>query len=167
MLHELSNYSLIFTTDIEYTVHKVTISKKEKNLLYHLTHPHHNYRNTDCACVLHIIFFNIYQSWNVQFQRPQSWGCRYPLYAAVPLNGGDHCAGRYVLGLGCSLFLGSGRRDFQHQKTYEHLGKKCILFMHTCMPQKLHVSIVIIESRSYHSVAIYSISFHCKSKILL
>lgn len=109
---------------------------------------------------VYYIFFNIYLSWNVQFQRPQSWGCRYPLYGAVLLNGGDHCAWRYVLGLGCSLFLESGRRDFQHQRTYEHLGKKWFLFMHTCMTQKLHVSLVIIESRSYHSVAIYFISFH-------
>lgn len=31
----------------------------------------------------------------------------------------------------------------------------------------IHVSIVIIESCSYHSVAIYSISFHGKSKIFL
>lgn len=41
---------------------------------------------------VYYIFFNIYQSWNVQFQRPQSWECRYPLYGAVPLNGVDHCA---------------------------------------------------------------------------
>lgn len=62
----------------------------EKNLLYHLTSPLQKYRL--CIMYVYYIFFNIYQSWNVQFQRPQSWECRYPLYGAVPLNGVDHCA---------------------------------------------------------------------------
>lgn len=151
MLQKLSNYSLIFTSDTEYTVSKVTISKKKKKICF--TTPPIHFTITEIQIVyVYYIFFNIYRSWNVQFQRPQSWGCRYPLYAAVPLNGGDHCAWRYVLGLGYSLFLGSGRRDFQHQKTYEHLCKKCILFMY--MTHKMRICL-------YDNHWISFISFCC------
>ena len=62
-----------------------------------------------------------YQSWNVQFQRPRSWGWCCPRYVASPPGEGGRCDGICVWERHNSGCPGSEKRGSPHPRTCEHL----------------------------------------------